>query len=346
MPLPAFKNICLAFLILFTYRAHLHAQPLFHSSNLPGRTGDYCRAYFSTNVNVASLIAPATGAQRWDISQSQQPGELIRRTDIVGPDDGGNGASFPNAAFAERDTDEPNSQIAWRYYTLTNQGRLYYGFYNPVDDSATPLVVFDQPTCDIPSTVQLGQSWNRSVNWTNIVFFSFPVAYHFTASAQVDAYGTLVLPGIGEVPALRVKEVHDYEESENVSGSWFPIVSQTNIYYYWLSPQIGIAAQVLQLGDNTLFPTPLPNTNAFLRVFESSVSSNQSTSPVTGLRLHLQGNLAILNWNQQTNIAGYQVESLGALTSTNWQVLGAPGTNSWSDPLTLTQRFYRVFYHP
>jgi hypothetical protein len=343
---PAQKNVSILVSALLGYCLSVPAQTVFHSSSLPGHIGDYSRAYLSTNVNISALIAPGTNAQRWDISQLQQPDELIQRTDIVAADDGGNQASFPGAVFAERDTDEPNSQVAWRYYALTNQGRLYYGFNNPVDDPVTPLVVFDQPTCDIPASVQFGQSWNRSVNWTNTVLVSFLVAYHFTANVQVEAYGTLVLPGIGEVSALRVKEVHDNEASEYISGSWFPIVSQTNVFYYWLSPRVGVAAQVLLLGNNTVFPDALPNTNSFLRVFESNLATNlPGLSPVTGLRLQIQGNQALLNWNQPTNSVGYQVESIGHLTATNWQVLGFPVTNLWTDSLVTTQRFYRVFYN-
>jgi hypothetical protein len=100
------------------------AQPAFSSSSLPSTAGQYVRAYYSTNVNVASLLALTNGAQYWDFSQPQQPNETILRTDIVSPDDNDDQASFPDAAYAERDTLEPTNEIAWRYYSLTNHGRL------------------------------------------------------------------------------------------------------------------------------------------------------------------------------------------------------------------------------
>jgi hypothetical protein len=325
-----------------------NSQTVFSAGDLPSHTGQYSRMYFSTNVDLSTLLGQPGGPRRWDFSQTQQPNESVRRTDVVTTDDGGQGASFPGAAYAERDTDEPTSQIAWRYCTITNAGRLYYGFYNPVDDPVSPLVVFDQPTLDVPGSVQYGQTWKRSVAWTNEVASLYLVAYHFTASATVDAYGTLVLPNLGEVPALRVKELHDYEASGYFLDSWLPFLSQTNVYYYWLAPGLGMPVQILSIGDNVLDPTtPLPHTNEVLRAFSISYFTNPPPlKPVSELRIRLNSGLAILEWRQATNASSYSVETSGGLLLTNWQLLSLPATNSWSDPLTSTQRFYRVFYAP
>jgi hypothetical protein len=153
-----------------------------------------------------------------------------------------------------------------------------------------------------------------------------------------------VLPQIGEVPALRVTEIHDYEATWEGFG---PIVSQTNVFCYWLSPYLGIAAQTLEFGENTLFPAPLDETNACLRVFESSSLTNlPSLTSVNGLRLHVQTGSAMLNWNQNTNCAAFHLESTGSLNSNHWQFIGLSITNTWSDPLMPTQKFYRVFSRP
>ena len=221
------------------------AQPVFSSSSLPGNIGQYVRAYYSTNVNVASLLALTNGAQTWNFSAGQQSYESIQRTDIVGPDDVGDAASFPAATYAERDTIEPSSQIAWRYYSLTNQGRCYYGARIPVDVPVSPVNVFAQPTLDIPATVQYGQAWNRTVDWYYLINLTVPANTHFTTAATVDAYGTLVLPSLGSVSALRVHEIQTYDFSEYINGfGWFSIDLHTNQYYYWLVPSLGIAAQI------------------------------------------------------------------------------------------------------
>jgi hypothetical protein len=321
------------------------AQVSFYCADLPQQVGDYTRAYYSTNVNVTQLLGQIGGPQRWDFSQSQQLNETVRRTDIVSPNEPVPG-SFPSASYAERDTDEPASQIAWRYYSMTNQGRQYYGFNNPISDPVSPVVVFDQPTLDLPCPVQFGQSWTRPVTWSDTVL-SLPVVYDFTAYAQVDAYGTVVLPGLGERVALRVKELDDYEASYYFFGTWVPFVSQTNIYYYWLIPQVGVAAQAILFGRDALNPTPLPHTNLFLRVFESSAITNPpAATPVEGLLIRAQGDQALLDWTPVTNSAHYRVEGKGLLTSTNWQILALPPTNFWNEALVSTQRFYRVFGVP
>jgi hypothetical protein len=56
--------------------------------------------------------------------------------------------------------------------------------------------------------------------------------------------------------------------------------------------------------------------------------------------------VAILNWTQATNASAYEVEALGALSATNWQSVSLPASNSWSEALTTTQRFYRVSIKP
>jgi hypothetical protein len=330
--------------------ASAEAQVNFAASNIPSQVGQYSRAYYSTNVNVASLLALTNGPQRWDFSQPKQLNETILRTDIIATGNGYDGGSFPAASYSEQDTMEPNSQIAWRYYSVTNQGRLYYGFYNPVDQNATYLVVFNQPTVDVPASVQYGQTWNRTVTWNGLVLGFFPINYQFTCNAAVDAYGTLTLPTIGAVSALRVHETHGYQSSEpNGDGTSTVVDLHTNQYYYWLVPGLGVAAQVLQLGDNVLFPLGLPNTNTVLRVFQANYFTNQTVlGGVNGLHIRLQAGLAIVNWLPFTNASGYRIEAAGLLanTNTNWQLLGLPMSNSWSDTLTTTQRFYRVFAKP
>jgi hypothetical protein len=320
-----------------------HAQVQFSTESLPHRVGDYYRGYLSTNVSVSAMVTPAGGPQRWDLSQPRQPNETIQRTDVVPSDEAGQDTGIPEAAYAERDTLDPANPTAWRYYTLTDEGRLYYGFYATEHEAGKSLVVFDQPTLDVPATVQYGQTWNRSVSWQDSIM-GVSISYDFTASARVDAYGTLVLAGLGQMPALRVKEIHDYEVS--VTG-WQVIDSHTNLFYYWLCPGIGMPLQVILYGSNIFVPTPLDYTNLVLRTFETSAPTNPPMpAPVADLRIGLQGGRAVLNWRPATNGSGYRVESLPWLGYTNWQLLGLPATSGWSEALTPTQRFYRVFWLP
>ena len=111
-----------------------------------------------------------------------------------------------------------------------------------------------------------------------------------------------------------------------------------------------MAAQLTFYGEVPGAVSPPPYTNAFQRTFESSRALE--LSPVAGLSLRCAAGRAWLSWQPQTNGSGYQVEFSGKLnaanwwTATNWSVLGFPTTNSFSEALAPTQRFYRVFLKP
>jgi hypothetical protein len=331
------------------------AQPIFYATNLPSQVGGYNRSYYSTDsAYVAAMLALYTNStgginpplgpkspQIWDFSQVQQPSETVLRTDLIAPSAGPDGGSFPLATYAEQDTLEPASQIAWRYYSTTNQGRYYYGFYEPQSVDADSLVVFDQPTVDIPPVVNYGDTWSRTVTWGGHAV-NDPIEYVFTTTANVDAYGTLILPSIGVVQGLRVHEVQDYQ------ASWddWPLEDDPCDYYYWLVPGLGVAVQIIQNQADT--SGLLTGENIVERMFYASYFTNPppplpSTNLTTGnLHIQLQSRSVLLNWAVFTNSTSYQVQSVPSLASTNWQSLGLTTGTNWSDTLTPTQRFYRV----
>jgi hypothetical protein len=359
------KQLTVLLGILLTFSAS--AQVVFTVSSLPSLIGDYNCSYYSTNsLNVMTMLNLNTNnspilpdpkgevsnsiPQIWNFSQLEQTNESVLRTDIISPANGPDGGDFPAAAYAEQDTLEPDNQIAWRYYSITNQGRYYYGYYDPPNADADSLVQFDQSTIDVPATVQYGQTWTRSVAWTGLVDYFFEIDYQFTAAATVDAYGTLMLPGIGNVPALRVHETHIYQASEEIDGEDpVPVDLNTNQYYYWLVPNIGVAVQIFEFGDNVLYPTGLPATNSVERMFYTSYYTNPPIyNPPVQVNLHiqLQNESVLLNWASFSNSSSYQVQASGSLASTNWQSIGLTTNNSWSDTLSTTQRFYRVVGSP
>jgi hypothetical protein len=345
----------------------LTARAQFYATNLPSVFGSYNCSYFSTNnvdvptmltltTNSGGLIPPGSGPT-WDFSQSQQSYETILRTDIVAPSNGMDSASFPDATYSEQDTTETltyTNQSAWRYYTITNEGRTYYGFYVP-GTIADGLAVFDPPTVDIPATVTNGQSWSRSTGWNSLIYSGGdekPATFYFSDFATVDAQGTLILPDLGAFQALRVHETHDY----NLVYRGGSVYTETNQYYYWLVQQLGVAAQITIYGnifEGGLTATPI-FTNSVERMYYANYYTNQPPLPhdFTGnLFIHLQSGAIGLNWLPFTNSlnlvsTGYQVQASSSLPGTNWQVMGLTNGTNWSDTLSSTQRFYRVLGFP
>jgi len=123
----------------------------------------------------------------------------------------------------------------------------------------------------------------------------------------------------------------------------------TNEYYYWLVPGLGVAAQLLVLGDNVLSPGGLPYTNSFSRMYFANYFNNSPTQVVpmsTNLGLQILGSSILLNWQPFTNSTHYRVDYVESLPSTNWEPLGYTSGNSWTDLISSAQRFYRVVGSP
>ena len=335
----------LLFLICSLLSIKTTAQITFPITDLPQQAGYRYRAYVGATVSVSGLLGQPGGPQQWNFSQPQTGGEVVERMDIVSATDGGNSAFVPQATYADRLTNESNGEKSWTYYTVnTNQGRLCYGFVDTNSNPDFPVKTFYSPTVDLPASVYFGQTWSRSVTFNDFaVFIDFVV--HFTADASVDAYGTILLPGIGSVPALRVNEVHTYRYQDITLG----ILNYTNYFrdYYWLVPSIGKAVDIISQSSQTGPPvTNFATAGSFLRVFESSTAGPH---PVAGLRIQPLSSLTIiLDWQSDTNATGYRVEVAGTLATNGWQTLAEPTSNSWVEAFmpAVSQRFFKVSTKP
>ncbi len=359
---------CFCIFLVILARNIGQAQVPFCTNSLPCQVGQYNCSYFCSNVDVSGYLtlvtngAPPIGGgetnvpQFWGFSQRQQPGESILRTDIISPTNGADASYFPSAYYAEQDTIEPSNQLGWRFYGFTgpstNAGRIYYGLDAPVAD-ASPEAVFTPPTVDIPANVQFGQTWTRSLYWSTLYYEVILVSNYFAAYATVDATGSMALPGIGTVQALRVHEVQSYTISE-VSDPPILLDMHTNDYYYWLVPGVGVAVQVFLYGNNVLYPDEMPYTNTVQRMYFANYFTN---SPVTGssnsippfatnLQISLQGTSVVLNWDTFTNSTNYEVDFKTSLSATSWRPLGTTTGNTWTDSTTYGQGFYRVVGTP
>lgn len=358
----------LCFSIPFLLCVSVRAQIIFTTNSLPSQPGDYSYSYFSTDVNVSAMLALNTNAdtnappppggptsngvpQFWKFSQAQQSEETVQRTDIISASAGEDGSDFPMATYAEQDSTN-GTPFAWQYYGFSNSGsnpgRLYYGLYEPVNAPASASAVFVPPSVDIPGTVQYGQTWTRSLHWNTTYYGFITVSNYFTCNASVDAFGTLALPDIGLVSALRVHEVHSYTSTELVYGGAYLVGIITNQFYYWLAPGLGVAVQVTLFGNNEVTDESPPFTNSVLRMYQASYFTNSTTGPAVpgNLRIQRQSGSAVLIWDNFTNVTSYQVQYTGSFPVTNWQTLGTAVGNSWTDTMTLPDRFYRVIGNP
>jgi hypothetical protein len=327
------------------------AQVVFSADDLPSDPGAYYRAYRNVaEVDVSTRIGPAGGPHRWDFSEPKAAGETVLRMDVVLPSDGGHGASFPAAAYAERLTRESDGSRSWSYYRIIPAlGRTYFGFFDPAGNPANPLTVFNSPTTDLPARVEFTQTWSRTVDWVDVLdlgFFEIQTAIRFSSTAEVDAYGTLALPGLGEVPALRVNEVNTYDFTDLTLG--LPMPSQHFRNYYWLVKGIGKAVHIISDGRETMPPPNFNPAKTVLRVFEASDFEDQPLRAVAGLRIRLEDDLIMLDWAPDSSASGYRVETAEDVAATAWRLVAEPSAPSWSEAVVAAewQKFFRVFAKP
>ncbi|MBX3745857.1 MAG: hypothetical protein KF833_11170 [Verrucomicrobiae bacterium] len=329
------------------------AQPVFRASDLPSQVGAYFRAYqnLSEEVDVSDRVGAPGGPHRWDFSEPKGTGETVVRTDIVPSNDGGQGARFPVAEYAQRETRESGGSRSWSYYRIVpGLGRSYFGFQAPDINPAQPVVVFDAPTVDIPAQVDYGQSWSRTVRWDDLIdagVFVVRVKVTFTSESEVDAHGTVVLPEIGEVPALRVHELNTYTLQELDFG--LPLPPQRFRNYYWLVPGIGRAVEIIAGGQEQVPPPGIGLARTLRRVFEASeLSPPDVPKSVSGLRIRVENDQALIQWDPEPGASGYSVESAPQASDAEWHVLGSPTVPSWTAPLPPehSEGYFRVLVRP
>lgn len=327
------------------------AQPVFLASDLPSRVGASFRAYQNlSEVEVSHRIGDPGGPHRWDFSEAQGAGETVVRTDIVPPNDGGQGARFPVAEYAQRETRESGGSRSWSYYRIVpGLGRSYFGFQAPANNPAQPVVVFDAPTVDIPARVEYGQTWSRTVTWEDTFdagLIILTVEVTFTSEVEVDAYGTILLPEIGEVPALRVHELNTYHLLDPYFGLKIP--SQRFRNYYWLVPGIGRAVEIIAGGEEQVPPPHIGLAKTLRRVFEASDLPDPVPIPVSGLRIRVADGQALIDWDPEPGASGYRVESVSEVTDAQWRVLGSPTDTSWIETLLPghSKGYFRVLVRP
>lgn len=328
----------------------LCAQITFRTEDVPRQIAvDSWRAHVDTaGKDVRHLLGAKGGPQRWDFSYLPATGEDVHRMEVVARTDGGHGEAFGLAAYAERVTLTKKQCQTWSYFkVIPGVGRFYYGFY---EGCKTPPgdVVFDLATIDLPADIAFGQSWQREVTWRDVIdagFIVLEVAIHFTNETVVDAYGTVVLPEIGEVPALRLNEVNTYVTKDLTFD--IPIDAQVVRNYVWLVPGIGKAVHIISEAGLTAPPEDFAMAKTVLRVFECGqcVPPPPPCEWVRNPRLRLLGQDWFLTWDRFDWAKAYQIETCtGMSDNLQWELLREVPENYTLEKLAQGEvtRFFRV----
>jgi hypothetical protein len=339
---PGLQVYCGALLSTLLY-GECRAQIVFLASDLQTKVGQHRQASVTTNLDISAWVGTSGGPQTWDFSLPPETGEVVQRWEIVPPNDAQNTsglsadyfAPYTNATYSERlsESDLTNS-LTWSFYGPTNgQGVLDYGSFSQSVYGTNVLqdfVVYQPPVLLLPEQLHFGQRWSTVTDETNS---SVGLVIHIVTTNYADAYGTITLPQLGSMPALRLTE---YYNATNMLGG-VPFSSSSVTYYLWLVRGIGQAVNV------AIYSTmPPATTNALVRVFEAAPRS------AVNLHIDVHNGLLTLNWNATTDASGYEVQSIPSLADTDWQSLATLATNSWSTPFSTTspEQFFRVLLLP
>lgn len=331
------------------------AQVVITSQDMFSAAGQYYRVYANpaptglaaSHFNVAGRLGTTGGPQTWDFTSG--PTNVTYRFDYVSTSDGGHGAGFPGAKYAERQTVESSGWAkAWMYLEqVPGTGRRNYGFVNPQEDPEEGQ--FNPAIIDFPDPLTYQSTWTASTTFDSTILGLLPIRINYLATATVDAHGTIILPGLGSGPCLRVNELDAFEilVDMDLTGNYQTFETDYIRTYYFLRPGHGIVAEIhSQQLSGGVPDNNFTDASQFTRMFESSHTGDSARpGAITDLTLNLVNGAPLLSWSKTPNTASYRVERASSLNSTSqWRVLGTTSSAFFLDAFDPTppQRFYRV----
>jgi hypothetical protein len=262
--------------------------PILTSDDFFDELGDYYRSWSNdSNVSVSGLLGVPGGPQTWDFTSG--PTDEIKRFDYVTTDDGDDpGAGFyaidhfPGADFSQRMTEEIGGDQAWMYLDqITGVGRTNYGFYWPDGNGLTnDWSVFAPPILDFPDPMEWGDSWFLTTTYEFQMYDMgvIDVRIDLTVDADVDAWGTVVLPSLGPVEALRVNTEQTSVIYVWLAGQWLPAGTQYIRIYDWIGVDSDLIVEIGSVVSGTSMPPDdFTVASIFVRQFENS---NPTAPPV------------------------------------------------------------------
>ena len=351
--------------------------PIIRSVDMFSKVGEYYRAYAnaydpldSTSVFPvpSNTIKPPGENLLWNFAAG--PTTTVFRFDYLDPAGVTEAVEFPLAKVAEKKTVEQSGEVSWLFFEqVPGQGRKVYGFYDMAFAAETPAGVFEPAIVDFPETIRFGDTWSTAMTFYSTISYtdpldpegsaSFPMKLDYHSTFTADAWGTMLLPGLGLVDVLRVNEQQDVGFSIDLAidpaeaGTYTFIETDYMRNYYWLSPGHGIVAQMNSTQGSAPPENEFTTASTFVRMFETNKQSDPvdpSLQPVDQIEVVVSNGKVFIQWSEAANATRYRLEySTGGFGPGAWQPLSGDITErQFLDPAGLTgkARFYRVVSLP
>ena len=297
-------------------------------------------------ADVSGAIGETGGPQTWDFTTG--PDQLTYRFDYVSPAADGVGDDFPNAKLAERKTTESSGAKSWLFFDqVVGTGRRVFGFYDESFSADQPSTPFTAPIVDFPDPIKMGSTWTTSTSFKTQVI-GIDTIIDYSSTDTVDAFGIVILPGLGFGDCLRVNEVAKYETRVDVfgDGNYQSLSTDYIRNYYWLRPDHGIVAQITSSQQSAPPPENLTTAYQFVRMFEINHPVTElPPETIKGLKISLGKKQVLINWTKSPTLANYTVEvTENPADSTSWKPLASTASNFVLDTNLdgVGTRFYRI----
>ena len=304
-------------------------------------------------VDVFDYIGEAGEDQVWDFREGPED-ELIQ-FDYVKPSAINTDVVFEGATLVERATyDSTGKQKSLFVDLKPGVGRYVYGFHDESIDEENPAIPFSGRLLDFPAVIQYDDEWKASTSYeyvtrSELLDFDSPTKIVYESEMKVDAYGIIMLPGLGFHDFLRINEVVKnvaFVKIPGVIDDWQEAITQFNRNYYWLSKDMGIVAQISSSPESVPPADEFSVAGALWRQFENNHGkSTETAQPVEGLELSLDPNKnrILLSWKKAENTVEYLVQYSDTLAADSWRELKKTTGNFVLDDISSEKhRFYRI----
>ena len=304
-------------------------------------------------VDVLDYIGEEGEDQVWDFRDG--PEEEIIQFDYVNLSEIDTNVEFEGATIVERATfDSTGKQKSLFLNMKPGVGRYVYGFYDESIDAQNPAIPLSGRLLDFPAVIRYGNQWKSSTSYefvtrSELLNFDSPTKVVYESEMTVDAFGIIVLPGLGFHDCLRINELVKnmaYVKIPGLIDDWQEAVTQFTRNYYWLCKDMGIVAQISSNPEDVPPADDFSIASALWRQFENNRGQSTDTAqPVEGLEisLDLKGKRVLLNWKKAENAVEYMVQSSDSLHVNSWRDLKRTAGSFVLDYISSNkQRFYRV----
>ncbi len=234
-----------------------------------GTTNTFYTVADTTGNGITVDLGTSGGGQTWTFNETLFPGGSTTSQTIVDPAPTPFSSLFPTATFAFFDSSPEDTTDFWSYGSVTSSEfrLLGGGFQSPSDTLST---VFDPSELLAVFPLTEGTTFTGTHTLTVEAFGALTVT-ETVKNAEVDGYGTLVLP-LGSFDCLRLREVRTTFSTVTFGGQViFQDTTQNILYNFIVGGSVGIGATVTGLVGDT-------NPN-----FTAATSVSFSTGAVTAI---------------------------------------------------------------